>query len=77
MKVLEHGECYDYGNSGKIRCSGGSWGCGCLIEYDESDFKEYILKDMFDRNDYRIRDLICPECGRVLITKKELVGESE
>jgi predicted RNA-binding Zn-ribbon protein involved in translation (DUF1610 family) len=71
MKVLEHGECYDYELSGKIRCSG----CGCLIEYDESDFKEYILKDPFGRSDYRIRDLICPECGRVLITKKELVGE--
>lgn len=76
MKVLEHGECYDYGDSGKIRCSG-SWGCGCLLEYDESDFKEYILKDMFGKSDYKIRDLICPECGGVLITKKELVGESE
>jgi hypothetical protein len=75
MKVLEHGECYDYGDSGKIRCSG-SWSCGCLIEYDESDFKEYILKDRFDGSDYRIRDLICPECGGILITKKELVGNA-
>ena len=72
MKILEHGELYDYEKNGKIRCSG-SWGCGCLLEYDENDFKEYILKDPFERRDYKIRDLICPECGRVLITKKELV----
>ena len=72
MKILEHGECYNYGDSGKIRCSG-SRGCGCLFEYDESDFKEYTLKDPFGKSDYKIRDLICPECGGVLITKKELV----
>ena len=73
MKVLEHGECYKgYGLSGKIRCTG-SWSCGCLFEYEESDFKEYVLKDTLGKSDYKIKELFCPECGGLLITKKELV----
>ena len=62
MKVIEHGECYEYGNSGKIRCK-----CGCLFEYNKGDVqkKDVLMLNTDPKKDKRGVEsfVLCPECG--------------
>ena len=70
MKVLEHGECYAYGSSGKIRCN-----CNCLFKYDKDDIQERgIISMARDPKDDKLgveTFVTCPECLNEIVLNRE------
>lgn len=66
MRIIEHGDKFELG---EVTCCN----CHCKFAYNKSDIEIQHIKewDTYDRDEYDINIVVCPECKITLTLKGE------